>query len=62
MKVYEMEEAFATLEAMLESGEIDEDVYNDTLKSLPIEETANWMAKIRRNTEADIKALELLLY
>ena len=58
MKVYEMEEAFATLEAMLESGEIDEDVYNDTLESLPIEETAVWMAKIRRNTEADIKALD----
>lgn len=58
MKIYELEGAFAELSAMLESGEIDEEIYNDTVESLPVEESAEWMAKIRRNTDADIKAVD----
>ena len=60
MKIYELEGAFAELSAMLESGEIDEEIYNDTIESLPVEESAEWMAKMRRNTDADIKEISRL--
>ncbi len=58
MNTYELETSFATLSAMFENGEIEEDIYNDTLESLPVEEAAEQIAKMRRNFEGDIESVD----
>ena len=58
MNTYELTTAFAALSQMFESGELEEDVYNDTLESLPIEEAAEQVAKIRKNYDGNIKEID----
>lgn len=57
MNVYELEQSFQILSNMLESEEIDEVVFNDTVESFPIEECAEQFAKMRKNFDAGIAAL-----
>ena len=57
MNTYELENSFQILSNMFESGEIDEQTYNDTLESLPVEESAEQIAKMRKNYDGSIRAI-----
>lgn len=57
MNTYELENSFQILSNMFESGEIDEQTYNDTLESLPVEECAEQLAKMRKNYDGAISSI-----
>lgn len=57
MRTYELLSAFEKLNAMLEAEEIDEEMYKDTLEAMPIAETAEQLARIKRNLEGDEKKI-----
>lgn len=53
MTIYELSSAFNILSDMLLSGEIDEDTYKDTVEALPVEESVEYFAKMRKNYTSD---------
>ena len=58
MTLYEMTEAARSLYAMLESGDIDEQTYRDTLESIGTEEKIDSYCAIIRQFTADIEAIK----
>lgn len=60
MTLYELTDEFLQLQQMLEDGEADEQIYQDTLESLEydLEEKADNYAKIIRNFESQIETLK----
>lgn len=52
MSLYELTHGAMLLQDMLESGEIDEQTFNDTLESMGIEEKAENICKLIRNLDA----------
>lgn len=60
MTLYELTDEFLQLQQILEDGEADEQIYQDTLESLEydLEEKANNYAKIIRNFESQIETLK----
>lgn len=58
MTIYELTEQAAQLYALLESGEIDEEVFNDTLDAMGAEEKLKNCCYIIKQLEADAKTLK----
>lgn len=58
MTIYELTEQAAQLYALLESGEIDEQIFNDTLEAMGAEEKIKNCCYIIKQLEADAKALK----
>lgn len=58
MTIYELNEQAAQLYALLESGEIDEDIFNDTLEAMGAEEKIKNCCYIIKQLEADAKVLK----
>lgn len=60
LTLYELTDEFLQLQQILEDGEADEQIYQDTLESLEydLEEKANNYAKIIRNFESQIETLK----
>ena len=58
MNLYEINGAVAQLAEMLESGEIDETVYNDTIESLGAEIAVEDVVKAIRNKQAEAEAIK----
>lgn len=58
MNLYELTQNAMNLQNMLESGEIDEEIFNDTLSSMGIEEKAENVCKMIRNLEARAAAFK----
>ena len=54
MTLYEMTEAARQLKALLESDEIDEQIFNDTIESIGAGEKIDAYCKIIREYEAEI--------
>ena len=61
LTLYELTDEFLQLQQMLEDGEADEQIYQDTLESLEydLEEKADNYAKIIRNFESQIETLKV---
>ncbi len=58
MTIYELTEQAAQLYALLESGEIDEAIFNDTLDAMGAEEKLKNCCYIIKQLEADAKTLK----
>lgn len=58
MTIYELTEQAAQLYSLLESGEIDEETFNDTLDSMGAEEKLKNCCYIIKQLEADAKVLK----
>ena len=58
MTIYELTEQAAQLYALLESGEIDEAIFNDTLDAMGAEEKLKNCCYIIKQLEADAKVLK----
>lgn len=56
MQLYEINGQIAQLSEMLESGEIDETAYNDTVEALGAEIALDDVVKAIRNKQADVEA------
>ena len=56
MQLYEINGQIAQLAEMLESGEIDETAYNDTVEALGAEIALDDVVKAIRNKQADVEA------
>ena len=56
--LYELTYQAKALQDLLESGEIDETVFNDTLEGLDIDTKIENICKVIRNMEADAKAFK----
>lgn len=56
MQLYEINGQIAQLAEMLESGEIDETAYNDTVEALGAEIAVDDVIKAIRNKQADVEA------
>ena len=54
--LYELTQNALYLQDMLESGEIDDTVYNDTLEGMGIQEKAENICKVIRNLDAKAKS------
>lgn len=58
MNLYEINGSILQLTEMLESGEIDETVYNDTIESLGAEIAVEDVVKAIRNKQAEAEAIK----
>ena len=58
MTIYELTEQAAQLYALLESGEIDEQIFNDTLEAMGAEEKIKNVCYVIKQLEADAKMLK----
>ena len=58
MNLYEINGSILQLAEMLESGEIDETVYNDTIESLGAEIAVEDVVKAIRNKQAEAEAIK----
>lgn len=58
MTLYELTQNALALQEMLESGEIDETVFSDTLEGMGTEEKVENICKVIRNLDAKAKALK----
>ena len=58
MNIYELTANAAYLQALLEDGEIDEQVYNDSLESMMIDEKVESICKVIRNLEGQAAAFK----
>jgi hypothetical protein len=59
MNLYEINGSILQLAEMLESGEIDETVYNDTIESLGAEIAVEDVVKAIRNKQAEAEAIKV---
>lgn len=58
MYLYEMTNAVRQLYELLESGEIDEQIFNDTVENLGAEEKLEGYCKVDRQLESEIEMLK----
>lgn len=58
MNLYELTQNALAIQEMLESGEIDEAVYNDTLEGMGIQEKVENICKVIRNLDAKATAFK----
>lgn len=58
MTVYELTQAAADLQQLLEDGVIDEQIFNDTLEAMLIDEKVDSVCKVIRNLEAQAAAIK----
>ena len=56
MNIYELTQQALVLQEMLESGEIDDQTFNDTLEAMGVAEKAENICKVIRNLEAKAAA------
>lgn len=60
MKLYEISQEFLNLQSLLESGEIDQDTFNDTIEAIDcaFEDKARNCMMIKRQLEADSESIK----